>query len=396
MIIGIDASRAFVEEKTGTENYAYQIIKHLIKLDKKNTYKLYVRKKLSDEQLSAFGRVSVAPLNFPRFWTQLGLAWEIIKKPPDVLFVPAHTLPFLAKIIRPKVKMVVTIHDLGYEYLPEYHQFPQKIYLNWSTVMAAKSADKIIAVSNHTKNDIINKLGINPEKIEAVYEGHDVKIKNRPATGEVKLKIDKPYILFVGTVQPRKNLAKLIEAFSLLKREISNGLERAGFERPRQLAFYHYLIGLAERTWLTNLSLVVAGKSGWHDEEIYRAPEKFGVADKVKFLGYVSEEEKNFLYKNAECLALPSLFEGFGLPVLEAMSFGLPVVVSRVSSLPEVAGKAGIYVEPDSALSIRDGLMKALSLNKKQRRLLAGRLKKQAGKFSWAKAAKETLKVLED
>ena len=155
MIISIDNSRSNKTQRTGTENYSYHIIQGLQKLTKNHTLRLYDRQNIQ----------------WPRLWTQLGLALELIKHPTDILFVPAHTLPFLAKILRPQIKMIVTIHDLGYEYLPEYHQWPQRIYLNWATVLACKMADKIIAVSEATKQDLIKKLGVNPEKIKVVYEG---------------------------------------------------------------------------------------------------------------------------------------------------------------------------------------------------------------------------------
>ena len=155
LLIAIDNSRSNKLQRTGTENYSYRIIQGLCKQAKAHTIKLYDRQNI----------------RWPRLWTQMGLAWELIKNPPDILFVPAHTLPFLAKILRPKIKMVVTIHDLGYEYLPQYHQWPQRIYLNWSTVLACKVADRIIAVSAATKKDLINKLHVAPQKIEVIYEG---------------------------------------------------------------------------------------------------------------------------------------------------------------------------------------------------------------------------------
>jgi len=201
MIIGFDGSRAFVGERTGTENYSYQLLKALLAIDRKNFYRIYVNpyrvnpkhearnskqyqnsnnrnsKRLENlifEHLDLF-RISdfgfrnfeVRPIFWPRLWTQGGLAVECLKNPPDVLFVPAHTMPIIR---RPNLKTVVTIHDLGAEYLPEYHQFPQKYYLNWSTVYVAKHASKIIAVSESTKRDLLAKLGCDEEKISVVYE----------------------------------------------------------------------------------------------------------------------------------------------------------------------------------------------------------------------------------
>lgn len=173
MVIGFDASRAFVNEPTGTENYSLELLKSLLKIDRKNFYRIYVnpyRANLKSQManLKLNGNFEVKPIWWPRLWTQGGLAWECLTNPPDVLFVPAHTLP---AIRRPNLKTVVTIHDLGAEYLPQYHQFPQKYYLNWSTIYAVKNADRIIAVSQNTRKDLITKLQCDTEVIRVIYEG---------------------------------------------------------------------------------------------------------------------------------------------------------------------------------------------------------------------------------
>jgi glycosyltransferase involved in cell wall biosynthesis len=178
-----------------------------------------------------------------------------------------------------------------------------------------------------------------------------------------KFGITKPYILFVGTLQPRKNIAKLIEAFSQLKNK--------------------------------NTQLVIVGKKGWLWEEIFNAPAKFGVLERVKFLDFVSNEDLPGLYKNALCFVLPSLYEGFGLPVLEAMKFGCPTVISNVSSLPEVGGDASLYFDPQSV----DDIAQKIEMVVSDEKLRAEMVKKgynQVKQFSWEKTAKQTLKVLED
>jgi glycosyltransferase involved in cell wall biosynthesis len=176
-----------------------------------------------------------------------------------------------------------------------------------------------------------------------------------------KFGIAKPYILFVGTIQPRKNIAKLIEAVSLLKEK--------------------------------QVQLVVVGKKGWLWEEILAAPEKFKIADRVKFLDFVTNEDLPILYKNALCFVLPSLYEGFGLPVLEAMKFGCPTVISNVSSLPEVGGDASLYFDPQSVDDIAEKLDKVIS-DEKLRAEMTEKGYNQVKKFSWEKTAKQTLDVL--
>lgn len=170
MHIGIDASRAFVDERTGTENYSYKLIKALAKFDRENDYTIYVRQ-LASPSLTWQGwpgNFRFKVIHWPRFWTQAGLAMECLINPPDVLFIPAHTMPVVRRL---GLKTVVTIHDLGSEFLPEYHQFPQKIYLNFATIYAVKNATKLITVSKSTKKDLIKKLAGDPNKIVVVYEG---------------------------------------------------------------------------------------------------------------------------------------------------------------------------------------------------------------------------------
>ena len=396
MRIGIDASRAFLKERTGTEEYSYQLIKALAKIDRKNQYTLYVKKNFPREAGSRSARqFSIRqptdnfqlPKNFrfqaiswPYLWTQVGLALECLKSPPDVLFIPAHTLPILRW---PNLKTVVTIHDLGAEFLPQSHKLPHKLYLNKATEYASGYASQIIAVSESTKNDLINKLHCDPKKISVIYEGYD-REKFNPSTsprgaglrsgqefksGEVKKKygIDGDYILFVGTIQPRKNLVRLIEAFSVAKKQSSN----------------------------STINLVIIGKPGWMCEEIYEAPQKFGIGDKVKFLNYVSQDDLPVFYQNARCFVLPSLYEGFGLPILEAMACGCPVLASNSSSLPEILGRAGILVDPLSVEEIAKNLKLVIDSPQLQKTLAEKGLA-QVKKFSWEKCARETLEVLEN
>lgn len=170
MLIGIDASRAFTPQRTGTENYSLKLIDTLTKLDKKNNYTLYVRDTPLHRDLKLPKNFRVKVISLAYLWTQVGLAFECLFNPPDVLFVPAHTMPVIR---RPALRTVVTIHDLGSEFLPQYHKFPQKIYLNWATNFAVKYATRLIAVSKHTKNDLVKKLGCDPKKIAVIYEAYN-------------------------------------------------------------------------------------------------------------------------------------------------------------------------------------------------------------------------------
>ncbi|OGY24455.1 MAG: hypothetical protein A2Y57_03820, partial [Candidatus Woykebacteria bacterium RBG_13_40_7b] len=266
--IGIDASRVAAQEKTGTETYSYHLITNLEKIDRDNKYVLYFQKIPENIQITS-SNFSTRLIKSPRLWTQVGLSYECFVNPPDLLFIPAHTMPLVR---RPGLKTVVTIHDLGAEYLKEYHQFPQSLYLNFTTEYCARNATHLIAVSKSTKADLVKRLKVDPKKISVVYEGVDQNFFYHREQSEIenvekKYGISDPYILFVGTIQPRKNLVRLIEAFAKVNSELKN-----------------------------SIPLILVGKPGWLHQEIYAAPKKFGVEDKVKFLNYVPIEDLPALY----------------------------------------------------------------------------------------------------
>jgi glycosyltransferase involved in cell wall biosynthesis len=299
-----------------------------------------------------------------RLWTQYRLAFECLINPPEILFVPAHTIPVIR---RPSLKTIVTIHDLGAEFLAQHHQFPHKLYLNWSTKYVAKHATHIIAVSDATKKDLVKQFKVSPKRITVVHEAvnSDIYYPRKKAEVENVKKefgLKKPYLLFVGTIQPRKNLIKLIEAFSKLKNK--------------------------------NLDLVISGKPGWLFEEIYAAPKKFGVENQVKFLGYVPEEKIPALYSGAEIFVYPSLYEGFGLPILEAMACGCPVLTSNTTSMPEVSGGNALLVNPKKTEEITFGI-KQLLKNPIKRQVMAQKGLEWVKNFSWEKTAAETIAVFE-
>lgn len=362
MIIGVDASKITIGQKTGTENYSLNLLRELIANDSKNEYILYLREDPPDF-IRDRPNVKYKKIVFPRLWTQAGLASEVLFSPPDVLFIPAHTMPV---VHRPGLKTVVTIHDLGAEFLKEYHQFPQKLYLNKTTEFVAKFATHLIAVSESTKKDLIQRLGVDEDRITVIYEAWDEELFHQPRPAEVrqvraKYNLKNDYLVFVGTIQPRKNLVRLIEAYSKAK------------------------IGV---------DLVLAGKPGWLAEPIYQAPARFGVKERVKFLGHVPNEDLPGLYGGSRALTFPSLHEGFGLPILEAMASGTAVLTSQTSSMPEVGADAAHYVDPNDTASIKNGL-EEIVINTKLKDQLVAKGFKQVQKFSWEKAARETRALLE-
>jgi glycosyltransferase involved in cell wall biosynthesis len=343
MRIGIDASRAFGSQRTGTENYSYQMIKHLLALPEANNHEwvLYTRENI----------------RLPFLWTQLGLAVRTWTDRLDVLWIPAHTLPVLR---RPSLRTVVTIHGIEYEYLPAFENRLQRWYLPLSTSYAVHNASKIIAVSQFTADQIKQRLGGDPQRIAVVHEGWsmDSQATTKDTKSFLKKYDLKPkgYILFVGTIQPRKNIKRLIEAYTSLRND--------------------------------NIELVLVGKLGWNYEDL-----PIDKDPKIKFLRYINDAERDIVIQNALVYVQPSITEGFGLPILEAFNAGVPVVSSNGGALPEVVGDAGLLFDP---LNIEDmGIKLAKVVGSAQlRNDLIAKGKHQLSHFSWEKAAIMTYKIL--
>jgi len=369
MVIGIDASRAFVNERTGTEEYSYQLITHMLRLPaaKKHHFVLFIRAQAKiPTELVGYSNVEIKTISLPYLWTQVGLAWETWRTPIDTLWVPAHTLPVLRKN---KLKSVVTIHGLEYRWLPEYRNLLQRWYLPLSTYYAARAATRIIAVSSATKRDLVAEVGIDPDKVEVVLEGASFSNKPPVDLGVAKIGFaQKKYILFVGTIQPRKNVGSLIKAFA---------------------KFYQNY---------PDYRLVIAGAVGWQAERELSLPVKLGIPEAVSFTGRVSEGVLQALYQGAAAYVQASWTEGFGLPVLEAMARGVPVLVSDGGALSEVVAEAGVVVplkQKGNSFVARLATAMELVVNDAQ---LVKQLKR-AGKrrvteLTWERAAKATLDLI--
>jgi len=366
MLIGIDASRATSEQRTGTEGYSLHLIRALLEIDQHNEYVLYFNRPPRPGLFPASPRWRARVIPLPRLWTHLRLSLEMLSAPPDVLFVPAHVLP----LVHPR-RSVVTVHDLGYRHEPQAHRPLDRLYLDISTRYNARAASHVIADSAATKRDLAQLYGTDPQRIAVVPLGVDelfqpVTDPARLAAVCAKYGLPGDYLLYVGTLQPRKNLVRLVEAWA----QICN-LQSAICNK-----------------------LVLAGKRGWLYEEIFATVRKLGLEGRVLFPGYVPEEDLPALLSGATAFVLPSLYEGFGLPVLEAMACGTPVIAANVSSLPEVVGDAGLLVDPldsDALAATMQRLVQdaALGEDLRQRGLARARL------FSWPRSAQETLAVLE-
>lgn len=369
MILGIDASRAATGQRTGTEAYAYFLIRALIlqTTGSDHRLRLYFNQPPPVALFPEAAHVARVIIPQRRLWTHLRLGSELRQRPPDLFFTPAHVIP-----LGYRGPSVATIHDLGYEYFPEAHPRRQLTYLRWSTRHNARAGRRVIADSNATRDDLVKFYEVDAAKIEVVYPGVDPDLQR--ATDEVqiaaaleKFGIRPPYLLYLGTVQPRKNLIRLVDAFAM------SGLYAEGY------------------------SLILAGKSGWLAAPLLDAVGRLPLAvrNRIFFPGYIGETEKNLLLSAASALVFPSLYEGFGFPALEAQACGTPVVCANTSSLPEVVGEGALLVDPLDTGAIAAAMQRVVSEPELRTSLIEAGYA-NLSRFSWARAAARCLSVLEE
>ncbi|MBI4846723.1 MAG: glycosyltransferase family 4 protein [Candidatus Omnitrophica bacterium] len=370
MRIAIDAFETNYRTKVGMGIYVDNLLRSLAQIDTANEYFLYAQNPLVfvPELLNAkFHYRSLRNIGSCRsFWVQCRLPVELFHKRPDVLHIPAgQKIPFFRLC-----PTLVTIHDVAFLKFKEYFSFGLGLRSEMFTRYAAKHADKIIAISESTKKDIMHYYNISEDRIEVVYHGvnsifHPIEDKSLLFSVKEKYKINGHYVLFTGVLQPRKNIPRLIRAFRHVL-NVFNG----------------------------RVSLVISGQKGWMYKEIFETTKREGVSEKVIFTGYVPQQELVLLMNAAELLILPSLYEGFGMPLLEAMSCGAPVICSNVSSMPEVVADAGLCCDPYSEDSIAQTMLLILK-NENLKKELSSRGRIRAKLFSWEKAAARTLAIYE-
>lgn len=367
MRIGIDA-RPLVKQRAGIGTYVYNIVKKLNSIDKNNEYYLFsCREIYLDFELGSNWHIVEVPFKVGTIWLSL-LGGRLIRKYDiDVFWGTQHVLPLFK---RSGTEYVLTICDLAQFRIRDigsrYNTVVQKVFVKGS----CKRADRIIAISEATKYDIVHIFGIEASKISCIYLGgiDRVEPSSDDEIAEVKkhFGINGRYFLYISTIEPRKNVETIIEGFDRL---MDNSEEK--------------------------VYLVLAGGLGWKYENVLKKIEQSKYGDCIIRTGFVSQKEKQSLLTGAAAFVYPSLYEGFGIPLLEAMNYNLPIITANVSSLPEVGQDAVFYLEnPKSADDMSRLMRHCLGLSEEEKDRIAANDEKQRSRFSWERCAAETLKVL--
>lgn len=371
--IGIDYTPAY-EQGGGIGRYVRELVTALSKLDYDTAYRLFVSGYKDDRHITFPPHFLIEPTVITPKW--LARIWHRARIPlPVECFTGSvdlfHATDFVLPPVLPRVKTLLTVHDLSFVRVPESASPSLKHYLDRVVPRSIASASHVLADSQATKDDIVALYGVNTEKISVLLSGVDQCFSLLQSDSVLMTTRNKyhlgtfPYIFSVGTVQPRKNYGRLIQALARL--------------RDRDI----------------DIHLVVAGGKGWLDSPIYGTISEMRMQDYVHFIGYADDADLPALYQAATCLAFPSLYEGFGLPILEAMSSGIPVLSSNISSLPEVAGDAAILIDPYNVDEMTSGLYQLIT-DETLRTQLITKGRSRAQEFTWAKSASQLLGIYQN
>ncbi len=361
MTIGINGNEANVKVRVGSGQYAYELLTHLKSSD---SYRVYLESKPLDDMPKNFSYEVFGP---KKLWTLTGLQKRLIEEKtkgtlPDVFFTPGHYAPLYMP-----TKSVISIMDLAFEKFKEYYKKQDLYQLKYWTMTSAMGASKILTISEHSKKDICSLYAVSPDKVVVTYPGYD---KDRFSPKVKPGKFKGKYFVFLGTLQPKKNIERLVEAFSRIEDDSIK---------------------------LVIVGMINEGRGGWMNQSIFDKVKDLRLEDRVIFTGYVPDNEVPGIFKGALAYVLPSLYEGFGIPPIEAMATGVPVVVSKVSSLPEICGEAAIYIEnPYDIDSIKRGLDHVLKMTKTEREKRVDLGEKWVKRYNWEDTAKKTLEVLKN
>lgn len=383
--IAIDGNEANIINRVGSNVYAFEIISNIEKLLQNNNdvevTVLLSSEKIDDlpEQRKNWQYKVVTP---KKFWTQWGLPLHLFlnQNNYDVFFTPGHYAPKLSSI-----PYISSVMDTAYLEYPEQFKKSDTLKLtNW-TDYSVKNAKRVIVISKFTKDEVVKNYGKNPDDVVIAYPSAAIERQRFTQTNVNsffrKHNITQPYFLFVGTLQPRKNLEVLIEAFEIYYRmDAGRSLRKKKSVKKNR----------------TNQKpkLVIAGKVGWLAEPIIKRIEESPIKNRIITTGFISELEKQILYKHAEASCLMGLYEGFGIPPLESLYFNTVPIVSNTTSLPEVVGDAGLLASPTNPQEIADQMWHAQNMTTAQKRNFRKAARQQIKKFSWKKSAQTVLDAI--
>lgn len=365
MKVGVDA-RSLSRPLTGIGRYTLEMCRALSKINDISLY-LYSPAPVFNEYRLGLESAHIRNKDWHgdlsrQFWSETYLPLWVKEDDVDLFWGPAHRLP---RLLINKISSVVTIHDLVWKYAGETMRPISRLLEHYQMPLAVRAADAVVADSQATADAVAGEFCIAADRLSVVLLGTNATPCVAPLETLQPLGVNRPYFLFVGTLEPRKNLARLLAAYSRLP-------------EPTK----------------AQCMLVIAGGKGWGGVNIDDMVADLSLLSHVRVLGYIDESVLAALYANAEFLAMPSLYEGFGLPLIEAMAHGVPALTANNSSMPEVAGDAALLVNALDVEAIENGLNQ-LIINEKLKSELAGNAKRNASRFDWDESAKQLVGVFE-
>ena len=364
MIIGVDARPISCPQLTGIGVYLNSLLQALQELDEENHYYLISNGAIYFEVINPRwkkieGRLPQRKIS--TLWMQFCVPRIASAVKLDLFWGPRHQLP----LFMPKnIKTVLTVHDIVHVLFPHTMNLPNLVVERLLMRRSIRRADYVIADSISTASGIQEHYQVRPTKIGVVYPGGPTFSEHIHSPVSDDEKLPGKYFLFVGTLEPRKNLRAILDAFALLDTERED------------------------------VDLVVVGNIGWKTKDVMSLLKAHRYRSRIHFTGYVDAARLSFIYRNALCLLYPSLYEGFGFPILEAMTYGVPVLTSNVSSMPEVAGDAALLVDPNDVKGLADAMNKIL-VNGDMRNIMVSKGYERVREFSWKRCAEETLGIFE-